>query len=62
MFMLSPDHEKFVSHRTQAIFQVLASAGTDIAGLLTLISSAYADGGDYVLDQLHERMTADAGD
>jgi hypothetical protein len=62
MFMLSPDHEKFVSHRTQAIFQVLVSTGTDIGGLLNLISSAYADGGGYVLDQLHERMTADAGD
>ena len=54
--MLSSDHDKFVSDQTQAIFQALAAGGVDLAGLLALVSSAYADGGHHVLDRLHERM------
>ncbi len=57
--MLSPDQERFVSDQTQAIFHALAARGADPAGLLALISSAYADGGNHVLDRLHERMGAE---
>ena len=54
--MLSSDHDNLFSDQTQAIFQVLVAKGTDVPGLLALISSAYADGGHHVLDQLHERL------
>ncbi len=58
--MLSSDHDEFVSDQTQAIFHALAARGADLAGLLALISSAYADGGHHVLDRLHERMRAES--
>ncbi len=34
--------------------------GADPAGLLALISSAYANGENNVLDRLHERMSAES--
>jgi hypothetical protein len=58
--MLSLDAESFISDRTQATFQLLVASGADLGGLLALISCAYADGGHYVLDRLHEKMGADA--
>jgi len=57
--MLSLDAQNFVSDQTQAAFQVLAASGADLPGLLALVSSAYADGGNYVLDQLHGKITAE---
>lgn len=57
--MRSFDDTKIVSDQTQAVFQGLVAQGADLAGLLALISSAYADGGNHVLDQLHDKMTSD---
>ena len=54
--------ERIVSTRTQSLFQVLVCGGTDVAGLLALVTSAYADGGCYVLDQMREKITADSDD
>ena len=56
--MPSPSAEQVISDQTQATFQLLVASGADLAGLLALISSAYADGGHYVLDRLHEQMAA----
>ena len=56
------DNDRFVSDRTQAIFQGLAATGADLAGLLALVSSAYSDGGNHVLDQLHARVSAESVD
>ncbi len=56
--MPSGNDQKIISDQTQATFQLLVTSGADLGGLLALISSAYADGGNYVLDQFHERMTA----
>ncbi len=58
--MLNSDHDKLVSDQTQAIFQALVARGSDLVGLLALVSSAYADGGHHVLDQLHEKMRAES--
>ena len=52
------DDEKVVSERTQCLFEALAAAGADQVGLLALVSSAYADGGNYVLDDLIGRLRA----
>ena len=57
--MPDPDNEKFVSDQTQAIFQLLVAAGADLASLLALVSSAYADGGNHVLDRLQKRVIAE---
>ena len=50
------DEEKFVSHRTQAIFGFLVASGVDLGNLLALVSSAYADGGHHVLNQLEAKI------
>lgn len=52
--------DRWVSDRTQEIFHALVAGGSDLAGLLALISSAYADGGNHVLDRLHETTRAAA--
>ena len=59
--MPSLDSDRFVSEHTQALFHALAATGADLAGLLALVSSAYADGGNHVLDQLQERIGAKSG-
>ena len=58
--MRSFDDARFVSNKTQAAFHGLVAQGADPAGLLALISSAYADGGNHVLDQLRDKITSDA--
>ena len=50
------EEEKYVSDRTQALFSCLVASGADLSNLLALISSAYADGGHHVLDQLQAKM------
>ncbi len=50
--------DRWVSDRTQEIFHALVVSGSDLASLLALISSAYADGGNHVLDRLHEKAQA----
>ncbi len=59
--MPSLDNDRFVSERTQALFHALIATGTSLAGLLALVSSAYADGGNHVLDELQQRVNAKAG-
>jgi hypothetical protein len=53
--MNEQDQQIFVSENTQALFGALAISGVSIAALVALISSAYADGGNYVLDCVAER-------
>ena len=60
--MPGSDRDTLVSEQTQAIFEALLARGADLAGLLALISSAYADGGNHVLDRLHETVTAELED
>lgn len=57
--MSSNDDDRFVSNRTQAMFQALVVRGANIEDLLALISSAYADGGNHVLDRLQRRMNSE---
>ena len=52
------DEERFVSDRTQAIFGCLLASGVDLSQLLALVSSAYADGGHHVLNQLEAKITS----
>ena len=49
---------QYVSRQTQALFDLLTAAGTDPASLTALVSSAYADGGNHVLDELEVRSAA----
>ncbi len=53
--MAESDEPNFVSSRTQALFDLLAAAGTDPTPLTALVSSAYADGGHHVLNELEQR-------
>ena len=55
------DDDKVVSDQTQGLFEALVASGADQVGLLALISSAYADGGNYVLDDLQGRLSARRG-
>ena len=50
------DDAKLVSDRTQLLFALLVASGTDLPSLLALVSSAYADGGNHVLDELQARI------
>ena len=59
--MPSLESDRFVSAHTQALFHALVATGADLGGLLALVSSAYADGGNHVLDQLEERVSATSG-
>ena len=52
----SSDEEKFVSERTQALFGCMLASGVDLGNLLALVSSAYADGGHHVLNQLEAKI------
>ena len=57
---MSSNHDDcFVSNRTQAMFQLLVARGENIEDLLALISSAYADGGNHVLDRLQQRVSGE---
>ena len=50
------DEDRFVSDRTQAIFGFMVASGVDLGNLLALVSSAYADGGHHVLNQLEAKV------
>ena len=52
------DSDPLVSGQTEAIFNAMVATGADLAGLLALIASAYADGGNHVLDRLHAKARA----
>ena len=54
--LANSEEEKFVSDRTQALFGCLVASGADLGNLLALVSSAYADGGHHVLNQLEARV------
>lgn len=54
--MNEQDQQIFVSQKTQALFGALATSGVNLAALVALVSSAYADGGNYVLDCVAERV------
>jgi len=54
--MNKQDQQIFVSQKTQALFGALATSGANLAALVALVSSAYADGGNYVLDCVAERV------
>lgn len=57
--MAQPHESDFVSSRTQALFDLLTAAGADPAPLTALVSSAYADGGNHVLNELEQRVEAE---
>jgi len=49
------EDERYVSAETEALFAFLIASGADPVSLTALVSSAYADGGNHVLDEFEER-------
>ncbi|MGF1611664.1 MAG: hypothetical protein ACFCUQ_19840 [Kiloniellales bacterium] len=56
---MAPREElKLVSDETQALFMLLLARGVDPLSLTALVSSAYADGGHYVLNEFQDRFAS----
>lgn len=54
--MPSLESDKLVSDQTQVLFSLLVASGANLNSLLALTSSAYADGGNHVLDEVEGRL------